>query len=82
MEKINVEKLVKEIIVDRLDVAIEKVTPDALLSKDIGMDSFGAVELTFELKDRFGIEIPQEDFSKIKKVKDVVEYIYDHLKGG
>lgn len=82
MEKINVEKLVKEIIADRLDVAIEKVTPDALLSKDIGMDSFGAVELTFELKDRFGIEIPQEDFSKIKKVKDVAEYICDHLKGG
>ena len=71
----------KEIIADRLDVAMEKVTPDALLAKDIGMDSFGAVELTFELKDRFGIEIPQDDFSKIKKVEDIVEYIYDHLKG-
>jgi acyl carrier protein len=46
------------------------------------MDSFSAVELIFEVKEKFGIDIPQEDFSKIKKVKDIIKYISNHTSGG
>lgn len=76
----EIEKVVKEVIADRLDTDIKKVNLDSILVSDLGMDSFGAVELTFELKDKFGIEIPQEDFKNINKVRDVVEYISNHIE--
>jgi len=79
INKEEIEKTVMHVIADRLDVDIKKIRNDTLLLNELGMDSFGAVELTFELKDRFGIEIPQEQFSKIKKVKDIVKYISTHL---
>jgi acyl carrier protein len=79
MDKKEIEKEVKKALVDKLDIAIEKVKPDSLLIEDLAMDSFGAVELIFELKDKFGIEIPTEQFNKIKKVSDIVEYISGHI---
>ena len=75
----DIEKIVKEVISDRFSVNKSKVNGDSLLKEELGIDSFGAVELTFELKDRFGIEIPQEDFGKINKVRDIVEYISNHI---
>jgi acyl carrier protein len=78
-DKKKLEKMIKEIIADRLDLDIKKIKKDAILRKDLGMDSFGAVELAYELKEKFGLEIPQEDFIKIQKVQDIVEYISNHV---
>ncbi|MCM8782028.1 MAG: acyl carrier protein [Candidatus Omnitrophica bacterium] len=75
----NIEQIVKEIIADKLTKNISEINVDSILKDDLGMDSFSALELVFELKDKFGIEIPQEDFTKIKKVKDIVEYISSQI---
>lgn len=80
IEKERFKKTVKEAIANNLDVDINKVTDDSLLIEDLGMDSLGAVELTFELKEKFEVDIPQDDFKKIKKVKDIEEYISSRTK--
>lgn len=77
--KKEIEKMVIQIIADRLDVNIKKIKLNSKLLDDLGMDSFGAVELAFELKDKFGIEIPQEDLKNIKTAKDIVGYISNLL---
>ena len=69
------ENKVKEILADILDIDLGNIKIESDLVKDLEMDSFKAVELTFEIKDKFGIEIPEEDYKKIRKVKDIVEYI-------
>ncbi len=69
------ERVVKDILADKLSKDIKDIKIESILKDDLGMDSFRAVELIFELKDKFGTEIPQEDFSKIKTVKDIIEYI-------
>jgi acyl carrier protein len=79
INKDNVEKVVKEVISDRFNVSFEKIKAGSLLKDDLGLDSFGAVELAFELKDKFGVEIPQEEFNKIQTVEDIVEYIANNL---
>jgi acyl carrier protein len=68
------------IIADKLNVGLDRISPDARLKEDLGLDSFTAVELTFELKDKFGIEIPQQEFIRIKKVGDISGYILACLK--
>lgn len=75
MNRKDIETQVKEALALRLNTEIERIKLETRLVEDLGMDSFGAVEVVFELKDRFGIEIPQEDLVKIKEVKDIVEYI-------
>jgi acyl carrier protein len=66
---------VKEIIVDRLGVDAEKVTPEASFKDDLGADSLDIAELVMELEDEFGMEIPDEEAEKINTVGDAVSYI-------
>ncbi|TDL98713.1 acyl carrier protein [Macrococcus brunensis] len=66
---------VKDIIVDRLGVDADKVTPEASFKDDLGADSLDIAELVMELEDEFGMEIPDEEAEKINTVGDAVNYI-------
>ena len=66
---------VKDIIVDRLGVDAEKVTPEASFKDDLGTDSLDIAELVMELEDEFDMEIPDEEAEKINTVGDAVKYI-------
>ena len=66
---------VKEIVVDRLDVEEDKVTPEASFQKDLEADSLDVVELIMELEDEFDMEIADEEAEKIETVGDAVNYI-------
>jgi acyl carrier protein len=69
------EDKVKDIIVERLGVNKEQVTPDASLIEDLGADSLDTVELVMAFEEEFGESIPDEDAEKLKKVGDIVEYL-------
>ena len=66
---------VKAIIVDKLAVDENEVTPTASFTTDLGADSLDTVELIMELEKEFGISIPDEDAEKIQTVGDAVAYI-------
>ena len=66
---------VKDIIVDRLGVDAEKVTPESSFKDDLGADSLDIAELVMELEDEFDMEIPDEEAEKINTVGDAVKYI-------
>ena len=69
---------VKAIIVDKLTVDENEVTPTAEFSKDLGADSLDTVELIMEFEKEFGITIPDEDAEKITTVGDAISYIEAH----
>jgi len=71
----DIEAKVKEIIVERLGVSDEDVTPEASFIDDLGADSLDTVELVMAFEDGFNIEIPDEDAEKITNVKDAIAYI-------
>lgn len=52
-----------------------KVSPTAVFSTDLGLDSLDAVELVMELEEEFKIEINDQDADKITSVKDAIEHI-------
>lgn len=66
---------VVDIIVERLGVNKEQVTPEASFIEDLGADSLDIVELVMGFEEEFGESIPDEDAEKLKKVGDVIEYL-------
>lgn len=70
----NIDKI-KDIIVDKLGIDEEKVTPEASFKDDLGADSLDIAELVMELEDEFDMEIPDEEAEKINTVGDAVKYI-------
>jgi acyl carrier protein len=77
-----VEEKVKQIIVEQLGVDEGEVTANASFVDDLGADSLDTVELVMAFEEAFDIEIPDEDAEKIRTVKDAIEYIEKHAKGG
>ena len=70
----NLNKIV-EIVIDKLGVDANKVTPEAKFIDDLGADSLDTVELIMQFEEEFGIEIPDEDAEKILSVNEALDYI-------
>ncbi len=76
----DIEQRVKAIIVDKLSVDENEVTPTSEFSKDLGADSLDTVELIMEFEKEFDIQIPEDDAEKIATVGDAISYIEAHTK--
>lgn len=74
----DIESRVKAIIVDKLNVDENEITPSAEFSKDLGADSLDTVELIMEFEKEFNIQIPDEEAEKITTVGDAISYIESH----
>lgn len=74
----DIAERVKAIIVDKLPVEENEVTPTAEFSKDLGADSLDTVELIMEFEKEFDLTIPEDEANNIKTVGDAVKYIEEH----
>ena len=75
----NVADRVKKIIVDKLGVDENEVTPEANFIQDLGADSLDTVELIMEFEKEFDVSIPDEQAEKIQTVGQAVEYLEAHI---
>ena len=75
----SIEEWVKKIVISELDITTEeeakKVTLDADLVEDLGVDSLDTVELLMTVEDEFDVEISDEEAEGLKTVGDVVDYL-------
>lgn len=70
---------VMAIIMDKLSVDAEAVSPEASFSDDLGADSLDVVELIMEFEKEFDIEISDDEAEKIATVQDAIKYIEGKL---
>jgi acyl carrier protein len=71
---VSVEKKVKGIISDQLEVAVDKLSMETTF-EDIDADSLDIVELVMALEEEFDLEISDQEIENIKTVGDIVKYI-------
>ena len=71
---------VKAIIVDKLGVDENEVTPEASFTNDLGADSLDTVELIMEFEKEFNISIPDDQAENIGTVGNAINYIEEHAK--
>jgi len=71
----EIEQKVKDILAAKLGVGVETIRPESRLAEDLGVDSFGAVELMFEIEEAFGLKIPDSEIERVRTVSDIVAYL-------
>lgn len=76
----DIASRVKGIIVDKLGVDENEVTPEASFTNDLGADSLDTVELIMEFEKDFDISIPDEEAEKIATVGDAITYVENNAK--
>ena len=76
----EVTQKVKDIIVSKLGVWEAEVVNSASFTNDLGADSLDTVELIMEFEKEFGIQIAEEDASKISTVGEAISHIEAAIK--
>jgi acyl carrier protein len=71
----SIEKDVIDVVVEQLGVDAADVTPEKSFVEDLNADSLDLTELIMTFEERFGLEISEGEAEKLKKIKDVIEYI-------
>ena len=77
----EIETTVKEVLAKQLTMEIGKINLESRLVEDLGVDSFGSVEIAFELEEKFNIKIPDAALYEAKTVKNIVDYIASVKEG-
>ncbi len=70
-----VAEKVKQLIADQLGKAVDEITEDKEVVKDLGADSLDVVEMLMSLEEEFNITVPEEEAVNIKTVGDIVKLI-------
>ena len=76
----DISTRVKAIIIDKLGVDENEVTPEASFTNDLGADSLDTVELIMEFEKEFNIAIPDDQAEKIGTVGEAIAYIENNIK--
>ena len=76
----DIASRVKAIIVDKLGVDENEVTPEASFTNDLGADSLDTVELIMEFEKEFNIGIPDDQAEAIATVGEATKYIEENAK--
>ena len=74
----DIEKRVKDVVVEQLGVDEGEVTNAASFVDDLGADSLDTVELVMALEEEFDTEIPDEEAEKITTVQLAIDYVKAH----
>ena len=71
----EIEKKVKDILVQEFECDAEKLVPDVNLFTELDLDSIDAVDLVVRLQQETRKKVNPEDFRKIRTLRDVVSAV-------
>lgn len=75
MDAKEIEKSVKDITAEHLNIKVEDIKNNHSFVDDLGADSLDTVELVMALEDHFETEIPDEEAENIKTIQNAIDYI-------
>ena len=80
--KITAEQIrseIKKLIAEVTERTPEEVSDTALFVEDLGVDSLMAMEVMVAVDKKYKIDLPEEEFTKLKNVNDTVAMVQKYL---
>jgi acyl carrier protein len=82
METVTAEQIrteVKRLIAEVTEREPEEITDTASFAEELGVDSLMAMEVMVAVDKKYKINIPEDEFAKIKNVDDTVAVVSKHM---
>lgn len=76
----NIEREVRGLIAEIIEMEPDAIDPDAHLVEDLGMDSMMALEILASLEKKFKIRIPEDELPKITTLNKALELTKKYAK--
>lgn len=75
MEREEIEKKVRNFLIEDLEIDEEKIAPDAKLKEDLGIDSLDFVDIVVIVERNFGFKIKPEEMQGVDTYSKFCDYI-------
>ena len=75
MNRNEIEEKVRNFLIEDLEIDEEKITPDALLKEDLGIDSLDFVDIVVIVERNFGFKINPEEMKGVDTYSKFCDYI-------
>ena len=75
MTREEIEEKVRNFLIEDLEIEEEKITDNALLKDDMGIDSLDFVDIVVIVERNFGFKIKPEEMAGVDTLKKFCDYI-------
>ena len=75
MTRTEIEEKVRNFLIEDLEIDEEKITNDAMLKDDMGIDSLDFVDIVVIVEKNFGFKIKPEEMADVKTLSQFCDYI-------
>lgn len=75
MTRTEIEEKVREFLIEDLEIDEEKITVDAKLKDDLGIDSLDFVDIVVIVEKKFGFKIKPEEMADVLTFSQFCDYI-------
>ncbi len=75
MSRQEIEAKVRNFLIEDLEIEEDKITPDARLKEDMGIDSLDFVDIVVIVEKNFGFKIKPEEMAGITTLTQFCDYI-------
>ena len=69
----NLEKEIRTIVAEILEIKKENIKPDAKFVEELGMDSMMALEILASVEKKYKIKIPEEYLTKVTSLSSMMD---------
>ncbi len=71
----EIKDKIKGFLVDEMEIDPGKITPEARLKEDLGIDSLEVVDIIVLVEQEFGFKMKPEDFKELKTFDQFCQFI-------
>ena len=75
MNRTEIEAKVKDFLIEELEIDEDKISPDAKLKEDMGIDSLDFVDIVVIVERNFGFKIKAEEMVGVDTFSKFCDYI-------
>jgi acyl carrier protein len=75
MTRQEIEEKVRAFLIDDLEIDEEKISDDAKLKEDMGIDSLDFVDIVVIVEKNFGFKIKPEEMTGVTTLRQFCDYI-------
>ena len=75
MTRQEIEEKVRAFLIDDLEIDEDKISDDATLKDDMGIDSLDFVDIVVIVEKNFGFKIKPEEMADVKTLRQFCDYI-------
>ena len=75
MTRKDIEEIVKEFLIEDLEIDEENIRPEAHLKEEVGIDSLDFVDIVVIVEKKFGFKIKPEEMTGVTTLSQFCDYI-------